>query len=302
MENVSIDQNLMDFQFNASSNFEYDDLAHRWPFIAQVIIAVVLSIVGIIGNIIMCIVVFRSRNLQTSLNLFLGTLAFTDFLYCLDGVILYPTVLFVDSWIYGEFLCYASIFVDEFHEVYASIITSTAIILFLSHKISLKMAYITIFIVGMCSAIIFIVSVKFTHLHTFGGQPVCLLDWPDHMITTAYELLKLLVNVVLPVMLIVVSLVLRFMLRIEVNASSSRLLMVTMIIYVLLLSPITVVQTLFHYSYLYTSLIVWSHLAAVYKPIVYYKMDPILRKEFLDLISQCFVIKRPHVYDVQLIT
>lgn len=300
MGNVSLDQN-QDFQFNASSNFDCDDYGPSWHSIAQPIIAVVLSIVGVIGNIFMCIVVFRRRNLQTSLNLFLGTLAFADLLYCLGGVIVNPTFIFGDSWMYGEFACYASTFVDEFHELYGSIIASTAIILFLCRKISLKMAYVTIFIVGMCTAIMSFVSVKFTHLHNFDEQQVCLIDWPDHMFNAAHQILKLLVNVVLPVMMIVVSLVLRFILKIEVNASSSRLLTVTMVIYVLLWSPMTVVLTFFHHTYFHTALIVLSHLAAVYKPIVYYKMDHILRAEFLDLFSKCFVTKRPHVYDMQLI-
>lgn len=300
MEQISSDENL-DFQFNSSSIFDNVAFVDHWAFnITITAISILLLIIGIIASVMTCIIAFRKRNnLQTPLNVFIGTLAIADLLYCLDCIVTYPANVFFESWIYGSFMCHVSTFVEEFHELYTIIIMSTSIGFFLCHKMSLKMAYITVFIVALCTAILSLIRVKFTILHTSDKQHYCLHDWPNHIFNIAHNILKLVVNIVLPFVMIVVSLVLRFILRIDVNASSNRLLMVIMIVYSLLWCPM-----IFNYhnesTYVYVALSLLMQLTAVYKPIVYYTMDSVWKKEFSDLISQCFKPNRPQVYNMQL--
>lgn len=299
MEKISLDENL-DSQFNPSSSFDNDAFEDHWAFnVTVTAISILFLIIGIIASIMTCMIAFRKRNnLQTSLNLFLGTLAIADLLFCLNSIFTYPASVFFESWIYGSFMCDVSTFVEEFHELYTMIIISTSIGFFLCHKMSLKMAYITVFIVVLCTAILSLLRVKFTILHTCDKQQYCLYDWRNDIFNIAHNILKLGLNIVLPFVMIVVSLVLRFILKVDVNASANRLLMVIMIIYALLWCPM--IFNYFSESMYVNVACLFIQLTAVYKPIVYYTMDSLWKKEFSDLISQCFKPNRPQVYNMQL--
>lgn len=307
MENVYEDigdQNLT-LQLNESLNFhdsDNDDLAYK---IIQTVLLEVIYLIGIFGSIITCLIVIRKRNSQISLNIFLGTLAIGDLLFCLENFIVCPTYsLLIDTRIFGKDMCLIAYFIDEFHEYYSILIISTAICLYLCHDINLKMTFGLNIIVVLFSIIIPLFTIKYTHqlLTTDDGHQYCIHEWPNDTSEKALQLSKFFINIVLPFIIIVVSSVLRFCFKIgEGNASSSRLLLVVMIIHILLWNPLPVVSNftqidLFAYHFVLNLL---SQLTIVYKPIVYYGMNHTFKKEFLNLISKCFKTNRPQRYNVQ---
>ncbi|KAL4222843.1 hypothetical protein ACF0H5_018883 [Mactra antiquata] len=100
-----------DYVVNVTSNITeliYQNATRPWTVLEKVIFGTWLSIsmlCAICGNLMVIIVVFRHKGMQTRTNMFLVNLAIADFLV---GVLLAPfslTTLFCDRWIFGDFMC-----------------------------------------------------------------------------------------------------------------------------------------------------------------------------------------------------
>lgn len=294
MESFSFNESLKDLEFYDDKL--NDELISDYSVInlIEVFYAVAISIFGFIVNIIVCILVFKKGKTQTSLNVFLVTLAIYDMLFCLFYLIVSPTYYLFNAWIFGAYLCYGFIFVPEFNEYYTIIAICTSICLFSCRKVNLKLAYVTIIIISCCAVIMAFVGNKYflIDVHYSCGD----------IFSLVYLQLKLLINIVLPLVVIILSIILRFLFKSDSNPSS-RLLLVLMGIYVLLYTPWAALRSFPMnaqlYIYFYKFCYFLSHLTVVYKPIVYYKMDKKLKNEFLKLISQCFKPKRQEVYNMQ---
>ncbi|KAL3869552.1 hypothetical protein ACJMK2_042220 [Sinanodonta woodiana] len=76
--------------------------ALEWVFIA---LYSVIFILGLLGNGLVCFVVFRCRHMQTAVNIFIVNLAIADFmviLVCLPPSLLADTT---ETWYLGEVMC-----------------------------------------------------------------------------------------------------------------------------------------------------------------------------------------------------
>ena len=99
----------------------YQELAER-PLALNVLepaILVVMAILCSIGNILVCIAVYRNPRLRTSTNLFVIALAISDLLNSSIVMSLAVGVLITGKWPYGEFMCNVHAFFTLF-SVYVS--------------------------------------------------------------------------------------------------------------------------------------------------------------------------------------
>lgn len=64
-----------------------------------------IFILGIIGNVMVCYIVFRNKSMHTVTNFFITNLAFADILLCILTIPFTPIYTFQRQWIFGAVLC-----------------------------------------------------------------------------------------------------------------------------------------------------------------------------------------------------
>lgn len=281
MENLSESSEL---ELNKISDYNNDAFWDNSTIKIENVFVIVISLIGIIVNTIVCIIVFRKRKMQTSLNVFLVTLAISDVLYCLFCLIPTSTHYLLDSWNNGICMCYISTFVRSFYSSFTMIAISTSICLFLCNKVNLKLAYFTIIIISFCTIILALVRTVSVELTTYKDKTICAI-----LLTMVYKILMILINIVLPFVVIVVSIIFRFSMFESDANPSFWLLLILLVIKVLLWSPLTIllIFVTLQNKNMYQIVSFLSHFVVVYKPIVYYVMNKNLKIEFLKLLSQC---------------
>ena len=75
---------------------------------------VVLNILSFIGNVLVCLSVYRNRRLRTSTNLYIIALAISDLLSAVFVMPLGEVVLFLGKWPFGETICQLHAFISLF--------------------------------------------------------------------------------------------------------------------------------------------------------------------------------------------
>jgi len=267
------------------------------------IFQLVLLLIGIIGSAITYLVVMRKRHMQTPLYVLLVSLAVADLVYCV--VDLTFELSLHTSWKFGKVLCFMDTFLMELPDSYTIIAMSMSICLFTCHKPNLKTVYITICIAAFCATIFVLPNHLVTELRTVGRTETCVVSYEHEILSVVFLVLACVIKVGLPLVVILFCSCLKFVVGIDRSNSSSRLLLTLMIIYILLVTTaiVCVIVCIFQFDAISPYLIVFmfslAPLINVYKPFVYYKMDPVFRNEILDLVSRCFKINRPSPYNLQ---
>lgn len=85
-----------------------------------------IFVVGIVGNVLVCYVVFRNRAMQTVTNYFITNLALSDILLCILAVPFTPLYTFLERWVFGSPLCHIVPYAQGC-SVYISTLTLTAV-------------------------------------------------------------------------------------------------------------------------------------------------------------------------------
>lgn len=86
----------------------------------------IFFVLGILGNSLVCFVVFRQKAMQTVTNFFIANLAIADILLCLLCIPFTPLYTFLGNWIFGSALCFLVAFAQGCC-VYLSTLTLTSI-------------------------------------------------------------------------------------------------------------------------------------------------------------------------------
>ncbi|XP_055694449.1 prolactin-releasing peptide receptor-like [Lutzomyia longipalpis] len=86
----------------------------------------IIFILGVVGNILVCYVVFRNKAMQTVTNFFITNLALSDILLCVLAVPFTPLYTFLRRWVFGVALCHLVPFAQGC-SVYISTLTLTAV-------------------------------------------------------------------------------------------------------------------------------------------------------------------------------
>lgn len=194
-------------------------------------------------------------------------------------------------------MCLIFTFAVEFYHFYSIIAICTFMCLFLCQKVNLKITFITITFTGLCAAIISLVRATFTQLLAFDGKEMCVENWPNDLFGIVYSSLTLLIDIKLPILILIINLVIRLICKCDKNAPASRLLIVVLIIFFLLWSPLTLLvnvyimlplnipKTRYFLFILFRSI---SSLTVIFKPIVYYIMDQNFKLEIRELFLHYF--------------
>ena len=77
----------------------------QWDQLVMIVLHVIVFVIGLVGNFLVCLAVYRNHTMRTVTNLFIVNLAIADFLVVL--ICLPPTVLwdFTETWFFGSTLC-----------------------------------------------------------------------------------------------------------------------------------------------------------------------------------------------------
>ena len=90
--------------FNASCNASITDASPRGIYLVVVesCICVVLNITALVGNLLVCVAIYKNITLRTITNIFILSLAFTDLLMAVFIMFLVTASSFADRWVAGE--------------------------------------------------------------------------------------------------------------------------------------------------------------------------------------------------------
>ena len=80
----------------------------------EAVICLVINITCLIGNIVVCIAVYKNNRLRTNTNLYITALAVADLMSATIVMPLTTVVLISGEWILGSFLCYLHAFTMNF--------------------------------------------------------------------------------------------------------------------------------------------------------------------------------------------
>ena len=82
--------------------------------ITEASVCLALNITSFIGNVMVCLAVFRNRNLRSTTNLYITALAISDLLCATVEMPLTAATLIIGRWDFGDALCQIQGFVDAF--------------------------------------------------------------------------------------------------------------------------------------------------------------------------------------------
>lgn len=245
------------------------------------LITFIIFLFGLIGNAMVCLVVWKKWQTCTSFYIFLLSFAIADFIFC--------GWIFINNFFYPIFdkLRVPSRIILDFHELSSIIVLSTAMCLFSCQKnVNVKAAWIAITIIWS-----FALSVP-TTFYSLNA---------NYRIFYSAEYAKLQFINLLPIVMVVVSLVQRFVLKLDKNPTANRLLLMLMMTYVLYWCPRTFTHNMeisnnnqlpgswFNDDPLFKERLFMPYnlfiiFYLVPKPILYYIMDTNFKNELKDLI------------------
>ncbi|KAJ7389416.1 hypothetical protein OS493_031660 [Desmophyllum pertusum] len=188
----------------------------RQRFDATRIILLVLQIlvflVGSIGNVFVCVITSRKKNLKIIANRFILNLAIADL-----GILLisYPIQIskeFSLSWPFGEFVCKtAQPFTDIFYGVGIGCITAIAfhryrmLVHYMKPQMNVQTAKRVLFFIWLLSFIILVMPlffvVRLKNISKIGIQ-ICQPDWPNHLSYQMYQTTIILAFYIIPLSII----------------------------------------------------------------------------------------------------
>lgn len=128
------DTTLADFLNTTHSNSTPDSLLpsphniidNKWVQAIFCVIYTIIFVLGLLGNLIVCLVVIKNKAMQTVTNLFISNLALSDILLCIFAVPFTPLYSFRGSWSWGSLLCHIMPFAQGC-SVYISTLTLMSI-------------------------------------------------------------------------------------------------------------------------------------------------------------------------------
>lgn len=173
-----------------------------------------IFIVGIIGNVLVCYVVFRNKAMHTVTNFFITNLALSDILLCILAVPFTPLYTFLGQWIFGNLLCHLVPFAQGV-SIYISTLTLTSIamdryiviIYPFRHRmrVSICMVIITaIWIVSLLLTLPYGLYVRLNRGDSANDSDVryCEEDWPSETKRKLFGTITVTLQFVLPFLII----------------------------------------------------------------------------------------------------
>lgn len=145
-----------------------------------------IFVLGVFGNMLVCYVVARNRQMQTVTNLFITNLALSDILLCLLAVPFTPLYTFLGGWVFGNTLCHLVPYAQGV-SIYISTLTLTGIavdrflvIIYPFHP-RMKIEVCQLIIVGIWIVALLVTLPYGLYMQLEDSNTFCEENWPnDH--------------------------------------------------------------------------------------------------------------------------
>ncbi|KAG4068843.1 hypothetical protein HA402_004991 [Bradysia odoriphaga] len=169
---------------------------------------IAIFVVGIMGNVLVCYVVFRNKAMHTVTNLFITNLALSDILLCFLAVPFTPLYTFLERWIFGNLLCHMVPF-SQGVSVYISTLTLTSIamdrfvviIYPFRHRMKLSTCISLITSIWIISLMLTLPYGLYVSLNNYPESPelnYCEEDWPDEVTRKVYGTVTVFLQFIFP--------------------------------------------------------------------------------------------------------
>lgn len=86
----------------------------KFQIAVEIIFLLLIWVLGIIGNVLVCIVIQRSRRVQSTTNYFVASIALSDLILAFSGMPMVAGRVISDSWPFGDFMCRLVRFIQFF--------------------------------------------------------------------------------------------------------------------------------------------------------------------------------------------
>nr|QRN45494.1 tachykinin-Like peptides receptor isoform X2 [Carausius morosus] len=161
---------------------------YEWALIAM---HCVVFIVGLVGNALVCVAVYRNHTMRTVTNYFLVNLSVADLLMSLLNCTFNFIFMINSDWPFGagyctvnNFISHATVAASSFTLVAISTDRYMAIVRPLQHSLSRKKARIAVVVVWVSSTSLAVPSLLYSTTKTrrYAGEQtrtVCYMEWPD---------------------------------------------------------------------------------------------------------------------------
>lgn len=114
-----------------------------------------LFIVGVPVNLMICVIVARTRKLQTTVNMFLVNLTIADTFMILKIALLTSAEELFNKWIFGKFMCTFVIYTISLCSYFESITVSSTFMLFLFYpRINMRNTWTVILLLWIVSSVV----------------------------------------------------------------------------------------------------------------------------------------------------
>lgn len=167
--------------------------------------------VGMVGNTIVIVVVFRNRKMQNVTNVLIANLALSDIGLCMFSLPIQLYYQLTDHWMFGEILC-RIIFAAFAIPMYVSILTILLIaydrywliVYPLKERMRIRMALLLVLLTILISVLLSIPVMCFTSLHRLEEPDLhirrnyCVEQWPDPLARQSYSFLMFIFQFCLP--------------------------------------------------------------------------------------------------------
>ena len=191
-----------------SSVYSYpaDDFTSN--FVVQIIFCIFygnIFVLGVFGNVLVCYVVARNRQMQTVTNLFITNLALSDVLLCVLAVPFTPLYTFLGGWVFGKTLCHLVPYAQGV-SVYISTVTLTSIaidrflVIIYPFRERMKIRVCQWIIVGiwLVALLVTLPYGVYMQLEENAGITYCEENWPNDNLRMLFSLVTSILQFVVP--------------------------------------------------------------------------------------------------------
>ncbi|XP_060587621.1 neuropeptide Y receptor type 6-like [Ruditapes philippinarum] len=308
----------------------YDILFQTTPLqIVFIILYIIVFLVGISGNLLVVFVVLRKKAMHSITNIYIANLASSDIMMGLFAIPFTPLPFFMESWIFGEFLC-ALLPMTMCILVYVSTLSCTviavlryfAIVYPLKPKIGRCTCFVIVVFIWCLSSAISWPLGYYSKTKIVNDTVICEEKWPKRQAQLSFTFTNMVLQYLIPCSIIIycyvkISLALdrrsksdivrnstdseREQREIQRKRRTNKMMIYVVTIFVVCWMPLNlflIIQELhqtFKYSPYYSLIFFIAHLVAmsstIYNPFIYASMSEKFRTEFKDLLSYCLCCK-----------
>lgn len=257
--------------------------------LAKAIINLFMMAVFVIGvplNLMVCVIVWKQRIINSSLRIVLLSLAIADLFVIFNFTAITLTHEIYDEWIFGSVICTFEIYSICLSQSFEAMMLATAFVAFLLEpKISSRSAWIIVVLLFIISMIMAIPRGFYAIVVEYDEHSICVVDFDaDNFSLVLSQLIKLFLPWVTLIIFCIISNYQKIaetkLKRMKVN----RISFVIFIVFLLLSSPFAVIKVLtdlkINISHLFlTTAQLMSLLTLIYKPFVYILLDKDFQKE-----------------------